>query len=73
MHIYKSEHEVVEVFPRRISALPQVVAIADWHKLSNNAGNDVLAALMRDCNRNVDDFVLSTSTTLRARKFVCSN
>ena len=56
--------------PRQISALPQVVEAADRHKLSSNAVNDVLAALIRDCGGDVDDFVLSKSTTLRMRRNV---
>ena len=58
--------------PRRIAALPQVVAAADRHKLSSNALNDVLASLIRECNGNVQDFILSTSSTLRARQLVRS-
>ena len=58
--------------PRQITKLPQSIAAADRHKISSNALNDVLAALIRECHGNVNDFVLSTSTTLRSRQVVRS-
>ena len=54
--------------PKKITSLPQVVAAADRHKLSSNALNDVLSALIKDSGGDVNDFILSTSTTLRFRK-----
>jgi len=50
--------------------MPQVVAAADRHKLSSNALNDVVSSVIKESGGDVNDFVLSTSTTLRARKSV---
>lgn len=54
--------------PRRIIFSPSVILAADRHKISSNALNDIVAALIRESNGNVDDFVLSKTSTLRARK-----
>ena len=59
--------------PRHVTSLPQVVEAADRHKLSNNAVNDILAALIRDCGCDLNDFVLSKSTTLRMRQVALSS
>ena len=65
--ITKSQYVTLQV-PRQIATLPQVVSAADRHKMSSNALNDVLSSLIKECNGNVNDFILSTSSTLRARQ-----
>ena len=59
--------------PRRITSLPQVVAAADRHKLSSNALNDVLTGLIKGSGGDVNDFIISASTTRRARQTARSN
>ena len=83
--LFESEEEIPETsvssknafitlnVPRRITSLPQVVAAADKHKLSSNALNDVLAGLIKDSGCDVNDFIISASTTRRARQTARSN
>ena len=59
--------------PRRITSLPQVVAAADRHKLSSNALNDDLTGLIKDSGGDVNDFIISASTTRRARETARGN
>ena len=59
--------------PWRITSLPQVDTAADRHKLSSNALNDVLTGLIKDSGGDVNDFIISTSTTRRARQTARSN
>ena len=41
---------------------------ADRHKISGDAPNDILAAIIRESQGCVEDFVLSQMSTLRGRK-----
>ena len=58
--------------PRQISAPTQDAEAVDRHILYNNAVNDALAVLIRDCGGDVMDFVLSTSKALRMRRIAPS-
>ena len=83
--LFESEEEIPETsassknafitfnVPRRITSLPQIVAAADRHKLSCNALNDVLTGLIKDSRGDVNDFIISASTTRRARQTARSN
>ena len=53
--------------PRKITSMPQVVAAAVRHKLSSNALNDIVFSVIQESEGDVNNFVLNTSTTLRAR------
>ena len=44
---------------------------ADLHKISSNAFNDILAAIIRKSQGCVEDFVLNQMSTLRGRKKLC--
>ena len=50
--------------------MPDVVAAADRHRLSNNALNDALAAVIRGSGGDVNHFILSKASTLRGRQNV---
>ena len=54
--------------PKRIATTSQVVSAADMHRISSNALNDVLAAIIRESNGDLNEFVLSKASTLRGRK-----
>jgi len=56
--------------PRKIANSPEVVAAIDRHKLSPNAFNDVFAAIVRASGGDLNDFIISSSTTSRAAKSV---
>ena len=83
--LFESEEEIPETsassqnafitlnVPRRFTSLPQVVAAADRHKLSSNALNGVLTGLIKDSGGDVNDFIISASTTRGARQTARSN
>ena len=54
--------------PKRIATTSQVVSAADRHRISSNALNDVLSAIIRESNGDVNEFVLSKASMLRGRK-----
>ena len=56
--------------PQKILSTPKVIAAVDRHKLSSNAFDDVFAAIVRASGGNLNNFVISTSTTSRANKNV---
>ena len=59
--------------PKRITSVPHVVAAAHKHNLSSNALNDVVTGLTEDCRADVNDFIISASTTRKARRTARSN
>ena len=64
-----SRQDFVKLYvPKRIATSSQVVSAADRHRISSNAFNDVLAAIIRESNGDVNKFVLSKASTLRGRK-----
>ena len=64
-----SRQDFVKLYvPKRIATTSQVVSAADRHRISSNALNDVLAAIIRESNGDVNEFVLSKASTLRGRK-----
>ena len=64
-----SRQDFVKLYdPKRIATTCQVVSAADRHRISSNALNDVLAAIIRESNGDVNEFVLSKASTLRGRK-----
>jgi len=66
-----SKPDFVKLYvPKRIATASQVVAAADRHRISSNALNDVLAAVIRESDGDVNDFILSKASTLRGRKQV---
>ena len=42
--------------------------VADRHKTSNNALNDIVASIIRESQGCVEDFLLSKMSTLKGRK-----
>ena len=56
--------------PKGIAAVSQIVAAADRHRISSNALNYILAAVIRESDGDVNDFILSKASTLRGRKEV---
>ena len=54
--------------PKRIATTSQVASAADRHRISSNVLNDVLAAIIRESNGDVNELVLSKESTFRGRK-----
>ena len=66
---YQPVPDFVELkVPKKIVNSPEVVAALDHHKLSPYSFNDVLAAVVRASNGDLNNFVISTSTTNRTAK-----
>ena len=60
--------------PRKITSMPQVAAAAERPQLSSNASVSIVCSVIKDSGSDVNDFILSTNTTRRARKkFAISN
>ena len=64
----KSSEQILLRVPRNIASTSQIVMAADRHKISGNTLNDLLAAIIRESQGCVEDFVLSQMSTLRGRK-----
>ena len=54
--------------PRNIASTSQVVMTAHRHKISSNVLNDIIASIIRESQRCIENFVLSQMSTLRGRK-----
>ena len=64
----KSFEQIRLRVPRNIASTSQVVMTADRHKISSNALNDILVAIITESQGCVEDFVLSQMSTSSGRK-----
>ena len=64
-----SRQDFVKLYvPKRITTTSQVVSAADKQRISSNALNDVLDAIIRQSNGDINEFALGKASTLRGRK-----